>query len=170
MEAKWKPPNHEVIKVNVDAGFNLKGPGGSTGVVFVFSRIHPGKVYQSHRRKPKKAKKLPPTRGWRLPSKPTLPPATVDLLDQEKRKSAAKQLRLTPPIVLRLDILPNGPLRGRSSVQHHVIPVPLDAPEDEDDSCPHVSHMLHAAKLRYYQGANPACPTVSGPKFRLFVA
>jgi hypothetical protein len=41
MEAKWKPPNHEVIKVNVDACFNLKGPGGSTGVVL---RDHTGRL------------------------------------------------------------------------------------------------------------------------------
>jgi hypothetical protein len=33
MEAKWKPPDPEVIKVNVDVGSNLKGSGGSTGVV-----------------------------------------------------------------------------------------------------------------------------------------
>jgi hypothetical protein len=34
-----------------------------------FSRIHLGKFYQSHRRKPKKAKFVPPTRGGSSPKK-----------------------------------------------------------------------------------------------------
>jgi hypothetical protein len=41
--------------------------------VEVFVRIHLEKVYQSHRRKPKKAKFVAPTRRWRLPPKPTSP-------------------------------------------------------------------------------------------------
>jgi hypothetical protein len=51
-----------------------------------FLRIHLEKVYQSHRREPKKKKFVPPTRGDGSPSKPTLPPSAIDLQDQEKRK------------------------------------------------------------------------------------
>jgi hypothetical protein len=44
--------------------------------LFFFSRIHHGKVYQSHRRKPKKAKSMLPTRGSSSPRTPTLLAAT----------------------------------------------------------------------------------------------
>jgi hypothetical protein len=50
------------------------------------------------------------------------------------KKHATEELGKPPPIELFSNLVPNCGLRGHNTIDDHVVPVPPDAPENQDDS------------------------------------
>jgi hypothetical protein len=98
-------------------------------------------------------------------------------LGSEKAKARATEQVGQPPFAEVLaNLLPNGDMRLRGSIEDHIVPVSPNAPEDKDDRDPHVSLMrrplgrsetsTNLAAPSQPPEASSACPSDAVPKTR----